>query len=210
MFFLLIKDTKPRRKKENKEPTSKLVQVVVEVSERPGDAHAVVEANGSVKESSHLHNHHQTHLINGKTKSSSSSTSSSSTKTSSSSASSSTTIANVKKSQKSHHARSIKELSSALNLSASLSTSFSGAPAQNGLSKCNTNRKITDYFQIRKSSRKCKSDLDKERHDYIEQVKLLIYKINSKWSTECLSYFFKHKFKNHYLIFTFEFKFHQF
>jgi len=32
-----------------------------------------------------------------------------------------------------------------------------------------TNRKITDYFQIRKSTRKCKSDIDKERREHMEQ-----------------------------------------
>lgn len=33
-----------------------------------------------------------------------------------------------------------------------------------------SNRKITDYFQIRKSTRKCKSDLDKEKRAQIEQA----------------------------------------
>jgi histone-lysine N-methyltransferase SETD8 len=33
-----------------------------------------------------------------------------------------------------------------------------------------TNRKITDYFQIRKSTRKCKSDLDKEKREQLEQA----------------------------------------
>ena len=32
------------------------------------------------------------------------------------------------------------------------------------------NKKITDYFQIRKSSRKCKSDLEKERREHIENT----------------------------------------
>lgn len=32
-----------------------------------------------------------------------------------------------------------------------------------------TNRLITDYFQIRKSSRKCKSDIEKERREYVER-----------------------------------------
>jgi SET domain-containing protein len=32
-----------------------------------------------------------------------------------------------------------------------------------------SNRKITDYFQIRKSSRKCKSDIEKEKRQAIEQ-----------------------------------------
>jgi histone-lysine N-methyltransferase SETD8 len=32
-----------------------------------------------------------------------------------------------------------------------------------------SNRKITDYFQIRKSTRKCKSDLDKEKNAHIER-----------------------------------------
>lgn len=55
--------------------------------------------------------------------------------------------------------RSVKTLSSVLNTSASNRSSFS----------LNTsNRKITDYFQVRKSSRKCKSDLEKEKRLYIE------------------------------------------
>lgn len=60
------------------------------------------------------------------------------------------------------HIRSIKELSSILNSSNSNLNS-------SGL-KCYSNRKITDYFQIRKSTRKCKSDLDKERKQYIEEA----------------------------------------
>lgn len=32
-----------------------------------------------------------------------------------------------------------------------------------------TNRLITDYFQIRKSSRKCKSDIEKERRENVER-----------------------------------------
>lgn len=32
------------------------------------------------------------------------------------------------------------------------------------------NKKITDYFQIRKSSRKCKSDIEKEKREYIENL----------------------------------------
>jgi SET domain-containing protein len=88
------------------------------------------------------------------------------------------TTATPKAAPKKSHIRSIKELSSALNLSASLSTSFSVSMMANNshhhhhhlIQKCNSNRKITDYFQVRKSSRKCKSDLDKERRQFIEQA----------------------------------------
>lgn len=37
-------------------------------------------------------------------------------------------------------------------------------------SLANFNRKITDYFQIRKSTRKCKSDLEKEKRMHIEDA----------------------------------------
>jgi len=33
-----------------------------------------------------------------------------------------------------------------------------------------TNRLITDYFQIRKSSRKCKSDIERERREHVENA----------------------------------------
>lgn len=33
-----------------------------------------------------------------------------------------------------------------------------------------TNRLITDYFQIRKSSRRCKSDIERERREYVERA----------------------------------------
>ncbi len=33
-----------------------------------------------------------------------------------------------------------------------------------------TNRLITDYFHIRKSTRKCKSDIERERREYVERA----------------------------------------
>lgn len=61
------------------------------------------------------------------------------------------------------HIRSIKELSSILNSSSSSMNKLNS-------SKCFSNRKITDYFQIRKSSRKCKSDIEKERKQLVEEA----------------------------------------
>ncbi len=49
-----------------------------------------------------------------------------------------------------------------LNLSAGPDSSWCQQPK--------SNKKITDYFQIRKSSRKCKSDIDKEKREAIEQA----------------------------------------
>lgn len=34
----------------------------------------------------------------------------------------------------------------------------------------NTNRLITDYFQVRKSTRKCKSDIERERREHVERA----------------------------------------
>lgn len=56
--------------------------------------------------------------------------------------------------------RSVRMLSSVLN------TSISNKSCLN----TSSNRKITDYFQIRKSSRKTKSDLEKERRNLLEDL----------------------------------------
>ncbi len=33
-----------------------------------------------------------------------------------------------------------------------------------------TNRLITDYFNIRKSTRKCKSDIEREKREHVERA----------------------------------------
>lgn len=60
----------------------------------------------------------------------------------------------------SRQVRSVKMLSSVLN------TSITNRSCLN----TSSNRKITDYFQIRKSSRKTKSDLEKEKRELIESL----------------------------------------
>ena len=60
----------------------------------------------------------------------------------------------------SRQVRSVRMLSSVLN------TSISNKSCLN----TSSNRKITDYFQIRKSSRKTKSDLEKEKRDMLEYM----------------------------------------
>lgn len=60
----------------------------------------------------------------------------------------------------SRQVRSVRMLSSVLN------TSISNKSCLN----TSSNRKITDYFQIRKSSRKTKSDLEKEKRNMLEYM----------------------------------------
>ena len=72
----------------------------------------------------------------------------------------STHATNSKPKKTSRQIRSVKMLSSVLN------TSISNRSCLN----TSSNRKITDYFQIRKSSRKTKSDLEKEKRSFIEDM----------------------------------------
>lgn len=67
---------------------------------------------------------------------------------------------NTKPKKTSKQIRSVKMLSSVLN------TSVSNRSCLN----TSSNRKITDYFQIRKSSRKTKSDLEKEKRCLFEEM----------------------------------------
>ena len=58
----------------------------------------------------------------------------------------------------------VKTLSSIINTSITNTSAFLNSP------RCSSNRKITDFFQIRKSSRKCKSDIEKEKRAHIEEA----------------------------------------
>jgi len=143
------KYTKSKKKKENTEPTVQSIKDVLSEQQQRQTGSQIDKLKREAARTS-------TPQKSSSKPSSSSSTSSSSTMLS---------TAPPRKAQKSH-VRSIKELSSALNLS----SSSTGVGASGSNMKCNSNRKITDYFQIRKSSRKCKSDLDKERHEFIEKA----------------------------------------
>lgn len=64
--------------------------------------------------------------------------------------------ADDKKKKKSKSSQRAKKINQSINLNYS--------------SFMKSNRKITDYFQIRKSSRKCKSDIEKEKREAIEHA----------------------------------------
>ncbi|CAF0834099.1 unnamed protein product [Brachionus calyciflorus] len=72
------------------------------------------------------------------------------------------TISKSKPKKTNRQIRSVKMLSSVLNTSIS-------SPNRSCLNT-SSNRKITDYFQIRKSSRKTKSDLEKEKRLLFEDL----------------------------------------
>jgi histone-lysine N-methyltransferase SETD8 len=67
-----------------------------------------------------------------------------------------------------------------------------------------TMKKITDYFTVRKSSRRCASDLEKEKKDHIEKV--ILYQIESGMEVRQIEdkgrgvFATKHFFKNDFVV----------
>ena len=156
------KTTRPRKKKENNEPKS-----------------TTSSTTGSLDDSSSYTSLNESSLTN-KIDSSSSDTTNTSTNPHApatneaikdantvlieSSKNKANTILNVnKKRLKTKNPSSRLAIQTKLNNSLNVSLN-----ASQSLHNKYSNKKITDYFQIRKSSRKCKSDLEKEKRENIE------------------------------------------